>query len=266
MKNNRLAKFAIFALAIATLAGCARPSEGNFLVVRDSISKKYADRVNYGFEMTVLDDAFEIYGRDQLLTLSGDRIRPKDSEGVMVQNMEVTIVWRNTPEAVIPFVRKYGDMTNKGSVYVVGENFIRNIAESEIGEVIKNYKSEALLNEKTTVSKAFSDHLQKILDEKFGQNTFVISEVRFANVLVAPSVEERMQAVALINAEKVKADATMRVLETRENTQLAEMQLLKRVSEKSGVSVDQILEARRLDILRDMPSGAATVVVNSDSN
>lgn len=257
-----LASVLLAVMTIFMLAGCARPTEGNFLIVQEW-DKRYRNEVNTGLEFTVIDTAIEIYGRERLITISD--ARPKDSEGVMLQDLDLTIGVLINKDKAVDFLRTRGDITKLSeSVYMLGENYIKRDAGAMIGETIKNYTSEFLLSNKRVAEDKFKSDLQAELNELYGEGTFKITEIKFANIIVAPSIEERLQAVALINSEATKAQATMKVLDTRRQTQIEEMKVLAEVARESGLTVDQVLEARRLDIIREMPAGASTVVVSAD--
>lgn len=256
------ASLLLAAMAVLLLAGCARPTEGNFLIVQEW-DKKFRNEVNAGLEFVLIDNAIEIYGRERLITISD--ARPKDSEGVMLQDLDLTIGVMINKDKAVDFLRTRGDITHVGGdVYVLGENYIKRDAGAMIGETIKNYTSEFLLSNKRVAEDKFKTDLQAELDSLYGEGTFKITEIKFANIIVAPSIEERLQAVALINSEATKAQATMKVLDTRRKTQIEEMRVLADVARASGLTVDQVLEARRLDIIREMPAGASTLVVNAD--
>jgi hypothetical protein len=250
-------------MSIALLSGCVRINEGNFGIVK-SWDKTYQNTPAYGLTGAVLDDVTEVYGRERLLQIVD--ARPKDKENVMLQDLDLTISYIVDPVKSIEFVRKRGDLKPAGDgVYVVGETYLQKDAKSVIGETVRKFYSEEILNTKRKVEEQFAKDLQQEVDTLYGAGVFKITEVKIANVIVADSIEERIQAVSLINAEKIKADAIGKILETRKAIQTKEMKVISDVARDSGLTVDQVLEARRLDILRDLPAGAGTVMINPNA-
>ena len=264
---KKLSTILIALFAIFALSGCMRSTEGNFFVVKNW-DKTYQDAPSYGLEWVIFDSAQEVYGRERLLQVLD--ARPKDKENVMLQDLDLSVSYRINPNKAIDFLRARGDITSPrdmpNGVYVVGETYVHKDAKSVIGETIKKFYSEEILNEKRRVEEQFKEDLQNELDTLYGSDTFYVTEVKIANIVVAPSIEDRIQSVALINAEKIKAEAISKVLDTRLEIQTKEMMVIAQTAENSGLSVDQVLEARRLDILREMPAGAVQVMVSADKS
>lgn len=69
--------------------------------------------------------------------------------------------------------------------------------------------------------------------------------------------------MALISSEKERSRATMEVLETREETARREYLALVNAAKAAGMSIDQALEYKRLEILRDMPGNAINLNVDT---
>lgn len=254
---------ALMVVSLLTLTGCTRIEEGNYGVLQNW-DRSYVNAPVTGVEFEVLGTLTEVYGRERLIQVQD--VRPKDKENVMLQDLDLTVSFRSNPNKAVEFLRQRQDLVRPSDlrgVAVLGETYVRKDAQSVIGETVRRFTSEEILNNKRGLEEAFRTDLQQELDTLYGKDVFFIDEVKISNIIVAPSIEERIQAVALINAEKTKAEATARVLEVRQDIQTREMRLIAEVAKASGLTVDQVLEARRLDLLRDLPAGTS-VLVNSD--
>lgn len=259
----RILKLLSALAVIALLSGCAMINEGNF-----GLETSFDNQVNptpkEGFQVTVLDTITEVTKREFLLPV--ENVRPKDKMGVLLEDLDITYTIRLYPEGAIRFYRERGDLTcpNNLSGCVIGASYLRKDAAANIGNTIRNYDSADLLDDRKKVEKQLQEDFQAELNSLYGEKVFEVVEAKIAQVQVAKSVEERIQAVALIASEKERARATMAVLETREETLGRELQTVANAAKFAGFTIDQALEYRRLEILRDMPG--AGVNINADSN
>lgn len=59
---------------------------------------------------------------------------------------------------------------------------------------------------------------------------------------MASSIEEKIQAVAMVTAEQEKNKAIQKVLESRQETLSKEASTIKNATDKGGLTVDQLLQ------------------------
>lgn len=251
------------ALAIAaTMSGCVMIEEGNFGLEK-SFDNQINDTPKYGLQFAVLDSIVEVTKREFLLPV--ENVRPKDKMGVLLEDLDITYTMRLNPEGAIRFYKERGDLSCPPSMTgcVIGVNYLKKDAAANIGNTIRNYDSALLLDDRKVIEEQLKADFQKELNTLYGDDVFVVVEAKIAAVQVAKSVEERIQAVALIFSEKARAEATMTVLETREAILAKEFASLSNAAKAGGLTVDQALEYRRLDILRDMPATGVNINVDS---
>ena len=120
--------------------------------------------------------------------------------------------------------------------------------------------SEEILKNKPVFEETFKKDLQEELNKLYGK-AFIVEEVKVANIKVSKTIEEKIQAISAVKAEQEKNDAVMRVLSSREAVLTQEATLLKRASDKSGVSVSDILQNEMIKAIRDNTNSSPNVQV-----
>ena len=259
---KHIVRIAFSLIALALLAGCTMIEEGNFGVEK-SWSNQIANDPKFGSQVTVLDDITQVTQREFLMPV--ENVRPKDKMGVLLEDLDVTYSIRLVPEGAIRFYKERGDLTCPAGLNgcVIGVSYLKKDAAANIGNTIRNYDSAVLLDDRKAVEEQLKADFQKELNTLYGNDVFVVTEAKIASVQVAKSVEERIQAVALISSEKERSRATLEVLETREDTSRREYLALVNAAKAAGMSIDQALEYKRLEILRDMPGNAINLNVDT---
>lgn len=253
--------FAAFAL-IAMMTGCVMIEEGNFGMEK-SFDNQINDTPKYGVQVTVLDSIIEVTKREFLLPV--ENVRPKDKMGVLLEDLDITYTIRLKPEGAIRFYKERSDLTCPSGMTgcIIGANYLKKDAAANIGNTIRHFDSAMLLDDRKVIEQRLQEDFQKELNSLYGDDVFVVVEAKIAAVQVAESVEQRIQAVALIASERERSRATMEVLEVREETFAKEFETLVRAANKAGLSIDQALEYRRLEILREMPTSNVNINVDS---
>lgn len=246
---------------VAMMTGCVMIEEGNFGLEK-SFDNQVNDTPKYGIQITVLDSIVEVTKREFLLPV--ENVRPKDKMGVLLEDLDITYTIRLHPEGAIRFYKERSDLTCPSGMTgcVIGANYLKKDAAANIGNTIRKYDSALLLDDRKTIEEELKTDFQNELNTLYGKDVFEVVEAKIAAVQVAKSVEERIQAVALIFAEKARAEATMTVLDIREETFTKEFQSLSNAAKSGGFTVDQALEYRRLEILRDMPATGVNINVD----
>lgn len=259
---KKLLTLLAMAFCILAMTGCTNIDEGNFAIEK-SWTNKIDPEPKTGFISHWTTNITEVTHREFLLPV--ENVRPKDKMGVMLEDLDVTYTVRLVPTGAIGFYRERGDITcpDNLSGCIIGASYLRKDAAANIGNTIRNYDSTDLLDNRKVVEESLQADFQTELDTLYGKDVFVVTEAKIANAQVAKTVEERIQAVALIASEKERSRATMEVLATREATTAKEYETLVNAAKQAGMTIDQALEFRRLDILRDMPASA--VNINADS-
>lgn len=248
--------------AVWTGVALDRVSDGNFGIGK-SVSGIYKDQViEQGFSVNFLTRVLEIDGKNNLVQVSD--IRPKDKDGVLLEDLDYNVTYNVNPGRAVSFLRKQRDLVlSEDGTYTLGKMYMTKFAQREATQVIRNFPSLTLLDNPTEVETAIQEALQKRLDQEFGKGLFEISNINLASVKVADVIEQRIQNVAAQDAAAAAAQAQLRSLEERGAAELAEANSIKSISDKTGVSLEQLIEIRRIRALENM-NAAAQVTVSAD--
>lgn len=232
-----------------------RIEEGNFGVGRSINGMYKEDFIKPGFSFNYLTRVYEIDGRNNLISIAD--IRPKDADGLLLQDLDMNIIYNVNPERSVQFIREFRDINpSEGDtgVYALGKGLLAKEAQRIAVEVIRGYSSSDMLDSPAVVEETMRAKLQERLDKKFGEGLFEIAGVNFANIQVSPTVEQRIAATAAQEASAAVAKAQEESLGARASAELKEAESLADISRKTGVSVDQLIEVRRLNVLATLPA------------
>lgn len=240
-------------IVAANLSGCGKViDEGNFGIEKHWGGEYNSEVHGQGWVPNVWDTMYEVYGREMLITIQN--AQPKDKDKAKLQDLDLTISVTANKKNAVPFLLKTGDLVEKDGNILLGYNILTKDAQSMIGETVKKFSSEELLNDKKAVENAFQKDLQSELDKLYGKETFTVKEVKFGNILAAEFIEQKQQAIALLNAEAGKNEATMRVVESRQKALIAEAKVLSEAASQGNITVDQLLTYETIKVLRENPN------------
>jgi hypothetical protein len=141
-------------------------------------------------------------------------------------------------------------MPDDGFLHIV-RNRIDREARNIIGESTRNFSSIEVLNDPKVLEAKFKKDLQESLDKEYGKDTFKIVDAKVSNILVAESIETRLQSIALIDAETAKNNAIVAILKNRESRMTAEAKAIKNAADASGLTVDQLLQSQMIDTIKE---------------
>lgn len=245
----------------ANLTGCGEViDEGNFGIEK-YWSGEYNAETFTGWKGNLFDTIYEVYGREMLIPV--ENVRPKDKAGVMLKDLDLTVSVKINKDNAVSFILKTGDITKdkEYDAYSIGKKIVAKDAQSLIGETIRKFTSEEILDQKSEVERTFTADLQTELNKLYGKGTFEVIETRFANILVADIVEEKIQATAMINAEAEKNKAINAVLSSRLETLTKEANTIKEAAEKGGITVDQLLTYETIKAIRESGNNNVNVTI-----
>ena len=257
-----LAGTAVIVGGLWTAAAIDRVSDGNFAIGK-SISGMYKDQViEQGFSINYLTKVLEVDGKNNIVQVSD--IRPKDKDGVLLQDLDYNITYNVNPERAVSFLRQQRDMVlSDDGTYTMGKTYVTKLAQRVATEVIRDYPSVPLLDEPAVVETAIQEALQERLDKEYGTGLFEVANINLASVKVSDVIEQRIQNVAAQDAAAAAAQAQMRSLEKRGEAELAEAESIKGISDRTGVSMEQLIEIRRIRALENL-NGLPQVTVSAD--
>lgn len=247
---------------VAGLTGCGSViDEGNFAIEKHWGGSYNDTAISQGFHFNIVDTIFQVYGRESLVKI--EDVRPKDSNKILLKDLDLNISFKANKEGAIKFLLKTGDMTKDGDLFYLGRKYVQKDAQSIIGRTVGKFTSEEMLGDQQKLETTFKTDLQKELDELYGKDTFTVTEVKIANIRVADAVEEKIQAVAMVNAEQEKNKAIQKVLESRQETLTKEASTIRNAADKGGLSVDQLLQYEMIKVMKEGNSEKVNIQVNA---
>lgn len=246
---------------IAGLTGCGSViDEGNFAIEKHWGGSYNENAIGQGFHFNIIDTVFKVYGRESLVKI--EDVRPKDSNKILLKDLDLSVSFKANKEGAIKFLLKTGDMTKDGELNYLGRKYVQKDAQSIIGRTVGKFTSEEMLSDPQKLETTFRTDLQQELDNLYGKDTFTVTEVKIANIRVADAVEEKIQAVAMVNAEQEKNKAIQKVLESRQETLSKEASTIKNAADKGGLSVDQLLQYELIKVMKEGNSDKVNYQVN----
>jgi SPFH domain / Band 7 family len=250
-----------------SLVAMDRIDEGNF-GIGQTWSGMYKEQViNQGISFNFLTSVKEVDGRNNLIQIQD--IRPKDKNGVMLEDLDLSGTYNVNPDKAVNFLRNHRDLqrlesSDDGAEWVLGATNVQKIAKSAATEAIHQFESSALLDSASVVEEAVRANVQKRLDEKFGEGLFSVENFTISNVKVSPVIEQRIQSIAAQDAASAMAQAQLKSLANRSNAELEEAKSLKEISETVGMSVGELIELRRIRAFENMQPGTVQPTVSAD--
>lgn len=238
------------------LAGCGSKviSEGNFGLSQPFLSGTFnREALSKGLNLKVWATIEEFYGREEMVKI--DNIQPKDKDNVLLRELDLIVTYSINKDHAVEFLIKTNDIVSKNNIYYLGTQRIDRDARNTIGQTVNKFSSLEILNNIVGVEAKYKVDLQGDLDTLYGKGTIIVNTIKISNVRVSEAIENRIQSIAVINAETAKNAATMAVLANRESTLTKEAQLIANVAKTSGLSVDQLLQYETIKAIHD---GAVT--------
>ena len=160
-------------------------------------------------------------------------------------------------------MREFRDVTKfEDGSYSLGRTMVSKFAQRVASETIRGFSSSEMLDSPANVEDALRKKLQERLDKEYGAGLFEITGVNVANIQVSPVVEQRIAATAAQEASAAVARAQEESLAARASAEEKEAQSLANISRKTSVSVDQLLEARRINTIASLPADTVKATVD----
>jgi hypothetical protein len=248
VKGKNMNKIMILALTCMTFAGCTCTAvrEGNFGIKQSMLTRAYDHSpYNPGFHVVWFGDVDEMNGREILLQV--EDIHPKDKSNILLKDLDLVVVYTVNKEKAADFLVRTSDVKDGN----LGTSRVDRAARQMIGPSVRHFESIEILNDPTKLQDQFKIDLQKSIDEDYGPDTLRIVDIKVANILVNDVIESRIQSAAILAAEKAKNEATMAVIESRQNALDKEATVLRHAADTAGITIDQLLQAELIKAIRD---------------
>lgn len=265
---SRTASIVGLAFTAALMTGCTKmPEEGNFLVTKYWWSNTYEPTISKEREVNILDTIYEIYGKEKLYSLLDQT--PKDKSGVLIQDLDITIAIKVNPqisqgENIIKFIVNKGGLVYDETLkqYVLGESYILKDAGSVLSKVFAKIDSEELLNNKEAFEKTYSNALQEELNKLYGEDVFNVADIKVAGFKASQATEQKIQNINAIKAEENKNNELLNAAISKEKVMLSNAKMIKNVSNLTGLTVDQVLEAELIKAISESSDSAPKTVID----
>lgn len=275
-KAKRVIKTMAAAGMALSLGACGIVDEGTFAVEKHIGGSYNPQPVLPGMHPfdNVLDSFIKVTDKEVMIQL--EDLKPKDKDGVLLKDLDLTIIIKVNKDKAVPFLMKTGDLVPMSQVkgmegteyshYVIGYKSVGKEAASSIQKAMRGFSGETALDQQDKLEEAIKTQLQKDLDDIYkdvGAPIQVVG-VKTYSIKVSDAVEQKIQAVAAVKVENERQAAERAVLESRKETEAKEMANLKEVALKSGISVDQILMHRMIKTIAESGNAQTAVKVNLD--
>ncbi len=240
--------------------------QGNFGIEKHWGGTYNTQPVEQGLKINTWDKIYEIYGREMLLKI--ENVRPKDKSGTLLEDLDLNVGIKVNKENAIPFLLKKGDIvySEEKDAFLIGIDNVTKEARSASNETIRKFESEELIDKQSDVEETFKKDLQEVLNKKYGNDTFTVTDVKLANVVFAKSVEEKIQSVQNIKTEKTKALATEQILKVRNDILNKEVKGLKEIAVENNISFDQLLDYQKTRVLMEGKAQAQLTMPAATAN
>ena len=110
--------------AVAMLTGCGKViDEGNFGIEKYWGGEYNTEILGIGFKVNVFDTIYEVYARENLIAIAD--AKPKDKNGAILEDLDLTVVVRALKDGAIPFVLKTGDLMQSEKYTTIGTSLMK---------------------------------------------------------------------------------------------------------------------------------------------
>lgn len=256
---------------VVMMTGCGMVQEGNFAVEKYWGGQTNKEAVMPGIHPfdDVLDSYTEIYGREYILQIPD--IKPKDKDGVLLKDLDLSVSYRVNPKLTPTFLVKesqdlLSDPTKDGMI--VGSQTLKREIMSLINQTTQKFGSREMLMNQEQFEKQLLLDIQTVLNAKYG-NIFQLSATRVSSIVVADSIELRIQSIAAMQAQEGMANAAESSKKDKERSDEAAILPLanayKNVSTKTGVSIRDLMEMQKIEALKNTTISPVINVGSSSS-
>lgn len=260
---------AIFALVFAgLLTGCGNVVDEGFVAVEKHIfTGKYKDGfADQGWHLSPMHTFLEIDAREIVIPVSTD---PKDKDGVALPLVKVEMRVRiNNYDEIVPALRN--------NLRVEGEHllgFSRLVSDGivSVRQVAENMKAEEMFSDNAKLAKRIVEQYQTNLNTIY-PNLFTVSQANVLKVDVPDFIQSKISSVAAKAAEIERNNASIASIESRQNLQKKEAELIKNFMAHSNLNAEQWVELEKIKMIREIyedsnsndknASGLPTLIVN----
>jgi hypothetical protein len=206
-----------------------------------------------GWHTSILSNLTGFYCREMIQKI--DDIHPKDKDGILFKDFHLSMVYQISPQHAVHYLLQANDVVTENNIKVLGENRIDRDARNVLGETMRKFSSMDVLNDQVKVENTFKEDLQKDLDLKCGNGTFIIKDIKMANIMFNDTIETRIQSIANTVAGKAKAEAIISTIEAREKGLKVGFNAYNQAAIDAHVPIDLAIEIDKLKVIIDHAGG-----------
>ena len=256
MSIKRLLGVTAMAMVMAVgITGCGRTGDGNFSVVK-GWDGKYKDRIDGpGIDIYVIEDQFEIYGKNQAISM---KLRPKDKDGVRLDELVVNVTYRALSEGALNYLRKDGDLVPRkddSDSYSLGGDRLRIDLEPSVQQASDKWGAEDMFRKNEEFALMVKTEMQTDIDKKYGKGVFQIVDIKIPMVDLPEHIENKIAQIQIQKAEEAQNIARLAALSSRKTVEDKENELLRDGIKNSGLTNDQYIAYRWQNTVANMQSG-----------
>lgn len=270
--QNKSIQFAVAALALAALSGCARIETGSVGILQHwdgTISSEVAES---GFHTAVFDSYKEVDTTQTRAEVKA--LQPKDADGVSLKDVDVVVAYSLDPSRVAAFYRKTkeldpipdngtGHSFNTLGLGILEKSVIPNVVQEATEKSSLTAIAKNLGNYQKTIQAGITDRLNSLYP---GINPFIIQSVSVLNFTLPAAIQEQVNARAGFEAAAKTIKAQEIVVQERKalltQTALiatqANAEALAAAAKSTGLSPDQIISWEKARAYSDMASKMTT--------
>ena len=244
---------AVAILGIGAFAVADKVPEGHVGLQKGAISGAHSDALlSQGLSFNPLTTVANL--RAQQFPVEVKDLRPKDKDGILFEDMDVTVFVRIKTENakdVVAFLRTVGDISfnDKGSM-LLGNSSIAKEARSPIPQAVNKFSSLQMLDSRKEMEERAKVEVQNAMNAKY-PNVFEIIDVNAYGMTYNQAVEASIQAAAAKESQKKVMEIESAQIDQRKGLMMRQFATLKEVSSVTGISVDQILLSQQIANMAD---------------
>lgn len=181
--------------------------------------------------------------RANQVSIDANDIRPKDKDGALFKDMDITVFVRlnlDKPNDLVKFLRDTNDLSSSNGSYFAGVNMIRKEIPAAVIRATRQFSSAQIMDDQKKFEQTIVKELQSELNSKY-PGVFVINDANAYSMLFNDNVEASIQANAAREAKARAMEIETQQQAQERNVLMARYKNLKDVSVTTGVSIDQIL-------------------------
>jgi hypothetical protein len=227
------------------LLGCSRVPTGSIGIVKHWSGEISTEPV-VGFKSTVLDSVIQVDITETRVPLNG--LRPADSNGVLLEALDVVVSFRLVPDKVPSFyiqtkeLDSYADESGR-QITTVGLHVMQNIVQHSIQEVTKKEAVTQLAANLGSYEQAILQQAQNELNRGY-PGVFQLIRINVNHFTPPAAIRDQVNAIAALKVEAQRIDQAQTLITKQTQLEAAKAVLeataLRAAMDASHLSAEQL--------------------------